>query len=134
MRSKVHCCQTRDLFLTILHWYKANVMALFHEQRKWRTGGRLKKKLVSFELISLVITGLVVVDQLSSPDLTVPDFFLWGYLKDIVYKDPCSTTDELWERVRAACAAIPKEMLQNACRSVPGRFLACVEAEGKHVL
>jgi len=40
---------------------------------------------------------------LRSPDLTVCDFFLWGYVKDRVYVPPLPTiVDELQERITAA--------------------------------
>ena len=42
-----------------------------------------------------------------SPDLTPPDFFLWGYLKDKVYAQRPQTIDELKEIIVAECNAIP---------------------------
>ncbi|EFN72100.1 Transposable element Tc3 transposase, partial [Camponotus floridanus] len=41
-----------------------------------------------------------------SPDLTSPDFFLWGYLKDVVYKETPTTRENMMQRIRDACAAI----------------------------
>ena len=40
-----------------------------------------------------------------SPDLTLLDFFLWGIIKNEVYKSRAQTGDELYERVRVACRA-----------------------------
>ena len=37
-----------------------------------------------------------------SPDLTPLDFFLWGYVKDIVYRTPVPNIDELIMRITAA--------------------------------
>jgi hypothetical protein len=37
-----------------------------------------------------------------SPDITLLDFFLWGYTKDIVYKIPVTALDELKFRIVAA--------------------------------
>jgi hypothetical protein len=34
-----------------------------------------------------------------SPDLTPPDFFLWGYLKDVVYCTKLATLKELWQEI-----------------------------------
>ena len=45
-----------------------------------------------------------------SPDLTPPDFFLWDYLKNIVYKDRPSSCDELRDRIDQACREIDKRM------------------------
>jgi len=42
-----------------------------------------------------------------SPDLTVCDFFLWGYVKDRVYVPPLpATVDELQERITAAVKSV----------------------------
>ena len=46
-----------------------------------------------------------------SPDLTPPDFFLWGYLKSKVYVNKPRTVEELKENIREEIAAIPAEML-----------------------
>ena len=48
-----------------------------------------------------------------SPDLTVPDFFLWGYLKRKVYASKPKTIDELKCNIRAEIAAITPETLAN---------------------
>ncbi len=66
-----------------------------------------------------------------SPDLTPCDFFLWGYLKDIVYKQPPATITELQERIEQACEQIPEDMCRKACHSVLQRFHNCVEKEGQ---
>ena len=45
-----------------------------------------------------------------SPDLTPPDFFLWGYLKSKVYVNKPRTVAELKDNIREEIAAIPAEM------------------------
>ena len=66
-----------------------------------------------------------------SPDLTPCDFFLWGYLKDQVYKKRPATIEELRDRITAACAEIPIEYCANACRNVAERLKRCQEEGGK---
>ena len=68
-----------------------------------------------------------------SPDLTPPDFFLWGYLKNIVYKDRPSTLDELRDRIEQACEDIPKKMCDRVCKSMGDRLKRCREAKGKQI-
>jgi hypothetical protein len=41
-----------------------------------------------------------------SPDLTPLDFFLWGHIKDVVYRTPPTTLFDLKERIMVACANI----------------------------
>lgn len=67
-----------------------------------------------------------------SPDLTPPDFFLWGYLKNIVYMDKPSTLAELRSRIEQACAELQPSMCNKACKSVADRLKLCITAEGAH--
>ena len=46
-----------------------------------------------------------------SPDLTPPDFFLWGFLKSKVYSTLPETLDELEERIREETQKISEETL-----------------------
>ncbi|KAI4454291.1 transposable element tc3 transposase-like protein [Holotrichia oblita] len=48
-----------------------------------------------------------------SPDLTPLDFFLFGYLKNKIFRNRLHTLDELKEAVRIAIGEIGPEMLQN---------------------
>lgn len=68
-----------------------------------------------------------------SPDLTPPDFFLWGYLKDIVYRGRPSTCDELRSRIEQACGEITKEMCERACKNVEVRLRRCLEIKGRQI-
>ena len=49
-----------------------------------------------------------------SPDLSPLDFFLWGYLKDRVYKDKPRTSDQLKRAIIAEVSAMPSEMVDRA--------------------
>ena len=69
-----------------------------------------------------------------SPDLTPCDFFLWGYLKNIVYKDRPATIEQLREPITQACAEILIEIIENACKRVSERFKRCIEENGKQQL
>ncbi len=44
-----------------------------------------------------------------SPDLTIPDFFLWGYLKSRVYNSKPKNIQELMDNIRDACRLITPE-------------------------
>ncbi|GBL95705.1 hypothetical protein AVEN_661-1 [Araneus ventricosus] len=45
-----------------------------------------------------------------SPDLKPCDFFLWGYLKDLVYRQTPQTIAELKQDISTACETIPSDM------------------------
>jgi len=48
-----------------------------------------------------------------SPDLTFLDFFLWGYVKDIVYAEELTTRKDMKNRIREACKSITPAVLCN---------------------
>lgn len=66
-----------------------------------------------------------------SPDMTPMDFFIWGYLKDVVYQRQSNNVEELKNRIREACQTITAPMITAACsRGIFKRYEACVEAGG----
>jgi hypothetical protein len=48
-----------------------------------------------------------------SPDITPLDFSLWGHVKDIVYKIPVNSLDELKLRIVAAVETVTQQMLEK---------------------
>ena len=65
-----------------------------------------------------------------SPDLTPPDFFLWGVVKDIVYANKPRSVVDLKQEIRAAVGGIPLELCAKVCRSVPARLQKCLDVGG----
>ena len=65
-----------------------------------------------------------------SPDLSPLDFFLWGYVKDLVYSNNPETTDDLKEKIIQTLNSIPPKMIAKACLSVNERCSNCIEREG----
>jgi hypothetical protein len=51
------------------------------------------------------------------PDLNPLNFFLWGYLKCLVYETEVHSIHELWQRVHDACYTVLKEYLSE-CASL----------------
>ena len=68
-----------------------------------------------------------------SPDLSPPDFFLWGYLKDRVYKTNPQTIGELKRNIQTEMEAID----EATCRAVMSNFIRrmemCQHQEGGHL-
>ncbi|XP_025266325.1 uncharacterized protein LOC105254594 isoform X2 [Camponotus floridanus] len=62
-----------------------------------------------------------------SPDLSVCDFFLWGYLKSRVYETKPKDLEELKTEIRRHAAAIPKSMLEKVYDSFVKRLENCVK-------
>lgn len=68
-----------------------------------------------------------------SPDLTVCDFWLWGYLKSKVYLNRPHTIQELKENIRNEIRLIPMNMLERVMNNLQNRLEQCVRGEGRHL-
>ena len=67
------------------------------------------------------------------PDLTAPDFFLWGYLKSKVYGNHPAELHALKENIREEIAKLSEETLQAVMHSFLSRVHLCIEEGGGHV-
>jgi len=65
-----------------------------------------------------------------SPDLTVMDYFLWGHVKDEVYKERPTTPENMKQRIREAFHSVTDDMLVNARTAFRRRLEKCVEVSG----
>ena len=67
-----------------------------------------------------------------SPDLTTPDYLLWGYLKGRIYQNKPRTIDALkaniTEEIQAVTADVQARTFQNMAR----RVQSCLDANGGH--
>lgn len=69
-----------------------------------------------------------------SPDLTPCDFFLWGYLKNNVFKQrPFRNVEHLEMCIRNCAAQVDGAMLRNVRKEMFSRTVKCMEREGGHV-
>lgn len=68
-----------------------------------------------------------------SPDLTAPDFFLWGYLKSKVYVTRPHTLQQLKTNIAAEISAIPGEMLRKVMAAFWKRLEECQQCGGGHL-
>ena len=65
-----------------------------------------------------------------SCDLTPMDFFLWGYIKDIVYSQKSDNLDQLTTRIRRALRNIFIDMCKRTCETITGRLALCLKRDG----
>ena len=68
-----------------------------------------------------------------SPDLTPCDFFLWGYIKDQVYKTPVQDIVQLKRRITRACNSISQETLQKVFRNLNYRLSDVINKNGAQI-
>ncbi|KAI5693638.1 hypothetical protein M8J75_002862 [Diaphorina citri] len=69
-----------------------------------------------------------------SPDLSPCDFFLWGYLRERVYREKPRTLHELKEAITEEIRRIPRAMLGRVATSFISRLDSCITADGRHML
>ncbi|CAH0382002.1 unnamed protein product [Bemisia tabaci] len=65
-----------------------------------------------------------------SPDLTCLDFYLWGKLKDAVYKSRPNNPEEMKQRIRDVCASITPQELSRVRKNFRKRLVKCIESNG----
>jgi hypothetical protein len=69
--------------------------------------------------------GLGVMEKfrgLCSPDITPRDFFIRGYVEDVVYKALVTSLDELKPRIVAAIETVIPQILKNTSREIEYRL------------
>ena len=68
-----------------------------------------------------------------SPDITPLDFFLWGYVKDVVYRTKVKDISDLKERITAAVNTIDEEMLRRTWTEIEYRLDVLRATNGAHI-
>ncbi|KAJ4432703.1 hypothetical protein ANN_21340 [Periplaneta americana] len=68
-----------------------------------------------------------------SPDLTLLNFFLCGYVKDKVYATPVRDLRDLRERIIDAIKSIPEDLFQRAWQEIVHRLDIVTVTAGAHV-
>ena len=72
--------------------------------------------------------------SLQSPDLIPCDFFLWGYVKGLVYVSPLSTNlVELKQKISSALETVTEDMLQQVWDELGYRLDVCHVAGGAYI-
>jgi hypothetical protein len=67
-----------------------------------------------------------------SPDLTSPDFFLWSYLKDTVYRSNPRALKQLKMNITRAIEEVNEGTLRKVAWSMVKRVDKCIEMSGHH--
>lgn len=71
------------------------------------------------------------------PDLTPLDYFLWGFLKDRVFRTKPDNLQEMNDRIIENCGYIDDDILERVRESFKTRLFVCMDEGGKqfeHVL
>ena len=66
--------------------------------------------------------------------LLLSNYFLWGYLKSIVYKNEYRTIDDSKRKIKQVCNEhTSTDVCERAVRDYQRRLQKCVERGGKHI-
>ncbi|PSN50871.1 hypothetical protein C0J52_12752 [Blattella germanica] len=68
-----------------------------------------------------------------SPDLSVCDYFLWGYLKSRVYIEKLRTLEVLAESITREVREISLSMLDRCMDNLSTRLQQCLDKNGHHL-
>jgi len=68
-----------------------------------------------------------------SPDLSPCDSFLWGYLKEKVFKHRPRSLEDLKERIQQEIDSIPPELTRRVMKNFWERLQQCVANVGRHM-
>ena len=68
-----------------------------------------------------------------SPDLSPLDFFLWGYIKNIVYAKKIRNIQQLQERITSATETVTRDMIQKTCKETEFRLDVSTATNGAHI-
>jgi hypothetical protein len=68
-----------------------------------------------------------------SPELAVPDFFLWGFLKDRVFRRRIITIQELKQAIVDEVAAIDEDLRRRVYGNFRKRLQECIDLKGGHL-
>ena len=78
-------------------------------------------------------TAALELELPCSPDITPLDFFLWGYVKDIVYRAQIRDITDLKQRIVNAIATIDEAMLQRTWLEIDYRLDVLRATNGAHI-
>ena len=67
-----------------------------------------------------------------SPDLTPPDYFLWGYLKWRVYHNKPRAIDALKANITEEIQAVTADVLARTFQNMARRVQSCLDENGGH--
>ena len=67
-----------------------------------------------------------------APDLTIPDFWLWGHMKECIYSKNPQTMDQLKREIENYFANLNIQFLKSCYCSFLHHCLVCADNDGGH--
>jgi hypothetical protein len=104
--------------------------------RQLVTSGKLSNNVDTIGTCSMCVVtsrGGPIALPRRSPDVTPLDFFLWGYVKNIVYQVKTNDLQHLKARIRDAVGMVTPNMLQATWDEVKYCLEICRATKGVHI-
>jgi len=129
--SERYANMLQDFFIPRLQGLPVNKITYFQQD-----GATSHTAKIAMNILRPLLPGhlISIAWPAISPDLSVCDFYLWGYLKSVVYCVPSPrTTHELQLRIQEETSRIPVDVLRRAMSSVHDRLAECEKRNGGHL-
>jgi len=68
-----------------------------------------------------------------SPDISPLDFFLWGYIKNIVYIEKIRNIQHLQDRITSAIETVTRDMIQKTWQEIEFRLDVSRATNSAHI-
>lgn len=135
VNSDRYIAMLRDYFFPQLQQFEAYNRATWFQQ----DGATCHTSNASLAVVNEMFAGKLISRRGDiawpprSPDLTPPDFFMWGYLKSKVYSNNPATINQLKTNIREEMTAIPRAMCERVFTNLRFRFEECLQRDGAHL-
>lgn len=135
VRANNYCNMLADFLVPALQELQGNTSRMWFQQ----DGATCHTARVSIELLKNVFPGKLISKRGDiewpprSPDLSPCDYFLWGYLKSVVYENNPTNLEQLKRNIIQESNKIPRTTFQRVFQNLRLRFQECQAAEGSHL-
>src|SRR5258705_10397864 len=115
--------------------YMMMVFSTSGSDRKWviQTGSsflKMEHDIFYYRLGFYVQKHETFVPNMFSKNVTILDYYLWGRVKDLVYRERPTTRDNMIHRIRDTILSLDTDEILRATNDFEKRTLACIEANG----
>lgn len=135
VRAHNYCDMIREFLVPALQEFQGDTTRIWFQQ----DGATCHTARVSIDLLKETFPGKLISKRGDiewpprSPDLTACDFFLWGYLKSVVYENNPTTLEQLKRNIIREINNIPRTTFRRVFQNSRLRFQECQAAEGRHL-
>lgn len=135
VRAHNYCEMIREFLVPALQEYRGNTSRVWFQQ----DGATCHTANVSIELLKSVFPEKLISKKGDiewpprSPDLSPCDYFLWGYLKSVVYDNNPNNLEQLKRNIVREINNIPRITFRRVYENLLLRLQECRANEGRHL-